>query len=247
MLLFSRFTPNVLLSAAVALSVILAAVMLGLAIDQRWLGLKLEAQPRLAIPVSFEGLWIDAIEHDSPAAGQPGAGIPASVASLVSIGGPDGSRIQLTPQDLMEEPDALETYAGMRAFFARQDEIAALLRSIGGVELGVAFLGEIQTYSVSPKRQRPVTSLPPSFWMQIGVGLAGFWIGAWIWALRRGEWATRFLLLAGVGLMISAFPAAVYSTRELALPGGLFRVLSTFNHIGALTFGVGMIGLFLVY
>ncbi|QLH13097.1 ATP-binding protein [Paracoccus pantotrophus] len=247
MLLFSRFTPNVLLSAAVALSVILAAVMLGLAIDQRWLGLKLEAQPRLAVPVSFEGLWIDAIEHDSPAAGQPGAGIPASVASLVSLGGPDGRRIQLTPQDLMEEPDALETYAGMRAFFARQDEIAAVLRSIGGVELGIAFLGETQTYSVSPKRQRPVASLPPSFWMQIGVGLAGFWIGAWIWSLRRGEWATRFLFLAGAGLMISAFPAAVYSTRELALPGGLFRVLSTFNHIGALTFGVGMIGLFLVY
>lgn len=247
MLLFSRFAPNVLLSAAVALSVILAAVMLGLAMDQRWLGLKLEAQPRLAIPASFEGLWIDAIEHDSPAAERPGAGIPASVASLVSIGGPDQRSIQLTPQDLMEEPDALETYAGMRAFFARQDEIAGILRSIGGVELGVAFLGETQTYSVSPKHQRPVTSLPPSFWMQIGVGLAGFWLGAWIWSLRRGEWATRFLLLAGAGLMISAFPAAVYSTRELALPGGLFRVLSTFNHIGALTFGVGMIGLFLVY
>src|SRR5690606_2936842 len=102
MLLFSRVTPNVLLSAAVALSVILAVVMLDLAMDQRWLGLKLEAQPRLAIPVSFEGLWIDAIEHDSPAAEQPGAGIPASVASLVSIGGPDGRRrVQLTPQDLM--------------------------------------------------------------------------------------------------------------------------------------------------
>src|SRR5690606_36389608 len=100
---------------------------------------------------------------------------------------------------------------------------------------------------VLPPGQRPVASLPPAFWMQIGVGLAGFWIGARIWSLRRGEWATRFLLLAGAGLMISTFPAAVYSTRKLALPGGLFRVLSTFNHIGALTFGVGMIGLFLVY
>lgn len=243
--MLARFTPNVLLSAAVALSLILAGVMLGLAMDQRWLGLKLEAEPRLAIPVSFDGLWIDSVEHDSPASEQPGAGIPASVASLVSIGGPDG--IQLTPQDLMEEPDALETYADMRAFFARQGEIAKVLRSTGAVELEVAFLGETQTFSVVPDRQRPVTFLPLAFWMQIGVGLAGFWIGAWIWALRRGEWATRFLLLAGAGLMISAFPAAVYSTRELALPGGLFRVLSTFNHIGALTFGVGMIGLFLVY
>jgi len=245
--LLVRFTPNVVLSTAIALSVALAAVMLGLAMDQRWLGLKLAAEPRLAIPVSFDGLWIDAIEQDSPAAEQPGAGIPASVASLVEIAGSDGRRVRLEPGDLVEEPDALETYADMRAFFARQDEIAAVLRSIGGVELGVAFLGQTQTYSVSPGRQRPVSSLPVAFWMQIGVGLAGFWIGAWIWALRRGEWATRFLLVAGAGLMISAFPAAVYSTRELALPGGLFRVLSTFNHIGALTFGVGMIGLFLVY
>ncbi|HHX90653.1 MAG TPA: histidine kinase, partial [Paracoccus sp.] len=222
--MFARFTPNVLLSAAVALSVILAAVMLGLAMDQRWLGLKLTSEPRLATPTSFEGLWIGAVEPDSPAAEQPGAGIPASVSSLVTISGQDGRRIQLTSQDLMEEPDALETYADMRAFFARQDEIAAILRH-GPVGLEVAFLGETQSYSVFPKRQRPVSSLPPAFWMQIGVGLAGFWIGAWIWALRRGEWATRFLLLAGAGLMISAFPAAVYSTRELALPGELFRVL----------------------
>src|SRR5690606_9267883 len=225
MLLFSRFTPNVLLSAAVALSVILAAVMLGLAIDQRWLGLKLEAQPRLAVPVSFEGLWIDAIEHDSPAAGQPGAGIPASVASLVSLGGPDGRRIQLTPQDLMEEPDALETYAGMRAFFARQAETAAVLRSIGGAPLGIAFLGETQTHSVSPKRQRPVGASRPRVRMERGGGRAGVGSGAWIWSLRRGDWATRFLLLAGAGLLRSALPAAAYSPLQRALPGGWFRVL----------------------
>lgn len=245
--MFARFTPYVLLSAAVTLSVILAVVMLGLAMDQRWLGLKLEAEPGLAIPVSFDGLWIDAVEHDGPAAQQPGAGIPASVASLVAIAGADGRRVRLVPGDLMEEPDALGTYADMHAFFARQGEIAGVLRSIGGIELEVAFLGETQGFSVSPDRQRPVSSLPPSFWMQIGVGLVGFWIGAWIWALRRGEWATRFLLVAGAGLMISAFPAAVYSTRELALPGGLFWVLSAFNSVGALVFGVGMIGLFLVY
>jgi len=65
--------------------------------------------------------------------------------------------------------------------------------------------------------------------------------------LRRGAWETRFLALSGVGLMVSAFPAAVYSTRELAIDGGLFTLLSQVNHAGALVFGVGMIGLFMVY
>jgi hypothetical protein len=47
--------------------------------------------------------------------------------------------------------------------------------------------------------------------------------------------------------MTSAFAAAVYSSRELALPGDLFAALSGLNVAGALIFGVGMIGLFIVF
>ncbi|WP_158541538.1 sensor histidine kinase [Pelagibacterium lacus] len=242
-----RFTPNVLLWSAVMVGTLLAAIMLGLAMDQRFVGLRLTDEPRLAIPVPSEGVWIEGIRSGSPAAEQPGAGIPASTSALVAITGFDGTRIPIGPEDLLEEPDALATYADMSAFFARQDRIAAILRQpFVDLEIQPMF-GEAQTHRIDPQRQRPVSSLPLAFWIQIGVGLAGFWIGAWIWALRHGEWAPRFLAIAGAGLMISAFPAAVYSTRELAIPGGLFRVLSAFNSIGALTFGVGMIGLFLIY
>jgi two-component system sensor histidine kinase DevS len=232
--LSARFTPNVLLSAAVALSVILAAIMLGVAMDQRWLGLGVTSQAELDLA------WIVHVNPNGPAQ----AIAPSSV--LVAITGRRGERIEIGPGDLIEEPDALGSYAAMRSFFARQDAIAEAL-GMKPVEIETEHLSVLRRDDVLPPSQRPITSLPPSFWMQIGVGLAGFWIGAWIWALRRGEWATRFLLLAGAGLMVSAFPAAVYSTRELALPGGLFRVLSALNHFGATTFGVGMIGLFLVY
>lgn len=242
----TRFAPLVQFYAVIATSLVLAAIMVGLAMDQRWLGVRLATEPRMAIPVEFDGLWIDGVEHDSPATELPGPGIPASVASLVAITGADGSTIRLEAIDIIEEPDTLATYGDMHAFFARQDEIAAILRQ-GSVDLEIQFLGETRTLSIIPKRQRPVSSLPPAFWTQIGVGLAGLWVGAWVWCLKRGEWATRFLALAGAGLMISAFAAAVYSTRELALPGELFRVLSAFNSIGALVFGVGVIGLFLVY
>ena len=230
----ARFTPNVLLSAAVALSVVLAAIMLGVAMEQRWLGLGVTPQTELDLA------WIDRVDPNGPSQ----AIAPSSV--LVAITGRDGERIEIGPEDLIEEPDALASYEAMQAFFARQEVIAEAL-GMKPVVIETEHLSIPRRDEVLPPSQRPATSLPPAFWMQIGVGLAGFWIGAWIWALRRGEWATRFLLLAGAGLMISAFPAAVYSTRELALPGRLFSVLSTFNHIGALTFGVGMIGLFLVY
>lgn len=230
----ARLTPNVLLSAAVAFSVILAAIMLGVAMDQRWLGLGVTPQTELDLA------WIDRVDPNGPSQ----AITPSSV--LVAITGRDGERIEIGPQDVIEEPDALASYEAMEAFFARQELIAEAL-GMKPVVIETEHLSIPRRDEVLPPSQRPATSLPPAFWMQIGVGLAGFWIGAWIWALRRGEWATRFLLLAGAGLMISAFPAAVYSTRELALPGRLFSVLSTFNHIGALTFGVGMIGLFLVY
>jgi signal transduction histidine kinase len=39
----------------------------------------------------------------------------------------------------------------------------------------------------------------------------------------------------------------VYSTRELALPGDLFRTLAALNHLGAFMFGCALVGLFLCY
>lgn len=237
----SRLAPYVLLSAAIATSLALALVMLGLAMDQRWLGLRLTATPAMDIPVAFEGLWIDHVAPDGPAADLPGG-----TAALIAVTGRDGQTILLEPGDLLEEPDVLDSYHAMAAFFDRQSRIASALQA-WPVVLEVSFLSETRSYRITPARQRPLSSLPPAFWIQIAVGLTGFWTGVWIWSLRRGEWATRFLALTGAGLMISAFPAAVYSTRELAIDGRLFATLSHVNHLGALIFGAGMIGLFLVY
>jgi two-component system, NarL family, sensor histidine kinase DevS len=215
-----RPAPYVLLSAIVATSVAAAMFMLGLAMDQRWLGLRLTAAPNLTVQVPFDGVWIEAAHPSGPAAALPGG-----VASLIAITGRDGHRLALEPGDLLEEPDTLASYAQMRAFFARQSRIIETLNN-WPVTLETAFLSETRVYEVRPAAQRPLSSLPPAFWIQIGTGLTGVWIGAWVWSLRRGEWATRFLAIAGAGLMISAFPAAVYSTRELALDGALFAYLS---------------------
>src|SRR5690606_37960976 len=131
---------------------------------------------------------------------------PSSV--LVAITGRDGERIEIGPEDLIEEPDALASYEAMQAFFARQEVIAEAL-GMKPVVIETEHLSIPRRDEVLPPSQRPATSLLPAFWMQIGVGLAGFWIGAWIWALRRGEWATRLLLLAGGWLVLPVLPAVV--------------------------------------
>src|SRR5690606_15025377 len=75
----------------------------------------------------------------------------------------------------------------------------------------------------------------------------GFWTGAWVWSLRRRDPACLMFALSGAGLMISALPAAIYSTRELAIEGELFTLLSALNHAGVHVFGGALIALFLVY
>lgn len=228
------FTPIVRLSVLVAVSLIPVLVMLSLATSPGRLGLQLEANPE------WSELAITHVDPQGPSAGRAWFGF------LIAVEG-DGERIEIVPSDLIEEPDTLASYAQMRDFFARQGAIHAAVNARDTVVEYFDLDRSAVRYEPGPRFGRMIWQLPLAFWLQIGVGLAGFWIGAWVWILRRGDWAARMLALAGAGLMVSAFPAAVYSTRELALDGASFAVLSTINHAGALIFGIGMIGLFLLY
>ncbi|MDD7971957.1 sensor histidine kinase [Roseinatronobacter alkalisoli] len=241
-----RIPPVIQIYILGTISLLLAVLSLGIALDQAYLGLRLTPEARSTAPARIDGMRIDAVFPGSPVAGLPGTGIPTLLSSLAALADSDGKVLSITPEDLIEEPDAMDSYATMDAFFARQDEISKMLRN-DAVTLEVQFLDESRFFTIQPARQRPIRSLPFAFWLQITVGLGGVWIGVWIWALRRGDWATRCLAFSGAGLMVSAFPAAIYSTRELALPADLFRALSSLNHLGAFAFGVGMIGLFMVY
>jgi two-component system, NarL family, sensor histidine kinase DevS len=240
--LLPRFAPTLALSVCFAVSLILAAIMVGIAMDQRWLGLKLAGQPDLVTgPVEFDGVWIEAVDLQGPAAAI------RSFVALVSITGLDGTTIRLEPTDLTEEPDSFATYEEMRAFFDRQSRIARFLGS-SAVDIETqAVYGPAATDRISPLRQRPVTSLPFAFWMQLGVGFVSLMIGAWVWSLRPREAATRLFALVGLSILGFSFPAAVYTTRELALNGELFSILSAVNHFFALAFGVAMIALLLTY
>lgn len=230
-----RLTPVGILTMATMIGLVLVAVAVVLAVRQPWLGLNLSNHPDRDL------VWIDSVDAGSPAAAVPAA------ATLVALIGPGGERIKPAPGDLIEDPDGLATYAQVRDFLARQSRLAAIMAQ---ETIGIESRGEDaepKVTNVRLWRQRPVGDLPLVFWVQALTGLFGFLISVWVWSLKPGETGPRLFALAGAGLMISALPAAVYSTRELALDGGLFRVLSGINHAGALLFGAAMIGLFLSY
>lgn len=230
-----RLTPTAIMTIAATAGIALVCAAMLLAVRQPWLGLNLAPQP------DYGFAWIGSVDPAGPAVDV------VAPAALLALTGSNGDRIELLPDDLIEDPDRLVTYAEVRDFLARQSRLSSILagRTVVAQTHGVD--GESRSASLDLYRHRPPGDLPFVFWVQAGTGLASFLIGIWVWSLRRGEPATRLFAVAGAGLMLSALAASVYSTRELAMDGALLRVLSGINHASALVFGAAMIGLFLSY
>lgn len=228
--------PNRVMQGAIVLCVAAAALVLWIVLRQPWLGLTLAADPEKNI------VTITAIHPDGAVRGVP----PGSVLNAIGPAGQDaGAAIAIMPDDIVEEPDNFESYEQTRAFMRRQGQIATLLRAPSLV-MQSSQEGHGVSSTVTPK-QRPLSDLSAAFWVQIVTGAGAFLIGIWVLAMRRADITTRLFALSGAMIMVSAYPAAIYSSRELAIDDGLFRVLSALNHIGALGFGMAMIAMFLCY
>ncbi len=222
-------------------AVLLCAAALGLAaataLSQPWLGL------HLAPDAETDGVAIVRVAPDGPA-GLAGI-MPGRLIAVAPANAPQAG-LTLEAADVIEEPDAFETFARLDIFHARQQTLHDMLAA-GPVTLSVATeTGETVLTVVAPER-RTLLSLPPVWWAQIMVGLGGVLIGGWIFSLRQQDWGARMFALAGLSMLMFSFAAAVYSTRELALAADLFRLLGGINHAGAVLFGAAMIGLFLSY
>lgn len=225
----ARRPPALWLSAALAYCLAAMALAVGLALQMPWLGLRLAPGPEEGVAVVASAI---------PA-------IPAG-ARLLSIAGPGREAIALTAEDVMEEPDMLDSYARYDGFFVRQDALAAVLR---GPEVQLRWQsddGGAQAAAVVP-RGRPPSDLPLLFWFQLAVSTAGCLIACWVWVLRPRDWGARMFGVTGLSFPLFAMPAAVYSGRELALPGDWFLALSALNHWGAALFGAALVAIFMVH
>lgn len=226
-----RITPTAALSMSACLGTVLVVALVLAATERPWLGIG------FAIDANTASVRIDRTDPAGPSAAVPFA---ARVVALEDAG---HRRIALVPGDLVEEPDGATSHAAMDTFIARQDTLAGMLAS-GTVTLVLAGGERI---AIQPAPRRPLHDLPLAFWVQVFVGIVAFLVGAWVWGLRPREASAAMLAAIGGSILVFSFAAALYSTRELALGGGLFRTLSALNHFGALAFGVAMTALFLIY
>lgn len=150
------------------------------------------------------------------------------------------------PSDVIEEPDFFDTYPEMAAFFERQTALSKILHE-EEVTLMVRKGDEpVASYRVKPARpswQR----LPSLFWFQVIAGCTAFLVSLWVLVLRPRDLAVRFFAAMGTAIPGFTIPAAIYGTRELAMPGDTFRILSSLNHAGANAFGWGLVAFFLTF
>jgi signal transduction histidine kinase len=230
-MVFTRPTLAMLwLSAACLLTSMLAAWYL---LQQPWLGVTLR--------VSDEGDKL-LVAHLAPHLGQR----MAMGSQVLRVASASGTTVDLAVTDLIEEPDFFDTYPEMAQFFARQSKLASLLRD-GPVTLDwLDPLGRAGQTVIALQTRRLV-SLPGTFWFQMGVGFAALLMASWVFLLRPAYWGTRLFALTGLTFSVATSSAAIYSSRELALPGDVFRALSSINHGGAILFGCALAGLFLMY
>jgi signal transduction histidine kinase len=215
------------------LGLLFAAGAVRFALQQPWLGVH--------FAVTDDGKALEVSEVASPFSQHIPLGV--KVQRLISA---SGVSIEMLPSDLIEEPDFFDSYAEMSRFFARQRVLNGMLHE---QQLDMVWQDQkgIEGRATIVMGQRPLSDLPVVFWFQLFSGLAGLLIASWIYLLRKDDWGTRMFGLTGLFFLICIIPAAIYSTRELALQGDTFRVLASLNHFGAAMFGCALVALFLVY
>jgi two-component system sensor histidine kinase DevS len=216
--------------AAFGVLCVIAAVMA--ARDPGWLGARLAASGESCARVV-------ALSPNGPLA-QAGGEIGDC---LVSLSGAT-RKAQVRGLDLTEDPDQFSTRALQADYLRNQTEIAAVL-SEKTVRAGLRGANGLERDAYVAPSKRPLLSLPFTFWITIASGLVGLIVGAWVWMLRSGDAAARWLGVAGLGLFVAAMPPAIYSTRELAIEGEWQSWLSLANHGGGFVLGLGLCAFFL--
>ncbi|GIT92204.1 hypothetical protein JANAI62_26620 [Jannaschia pagri] len=215
-------------SLAVVLAAILSVLTTVTALNQPWIGAE------KTIGGEGPGIAITGFDPAGPAADVQGS-------RILAIEGSTG-RIDVTPADALEEPDVLPSYQAMRDLFANQGALTEALRA-GPVTI----VTDEAAATVTAAQSRPLGSLPFVFWIQILVAVSSLVLGGWAASLRPKDLAPWLFAAAGAGLALAIFAAALYSTRDLALPEATWTFVSSLNVFGAITFGAFMGSMMLIY
>ena len=213
-----RLAPQTIitLSSMFMLCVIVAATII--ATRQPWLGLNFTTTD------NAQGIRVHQVNAKGPAAGliKPGDTVYHLIGTIP---------LRLQNSDITEEPDAVTHYPEYNQFFEKQTQ---LHQALGEGKLELILNNQLLT--LNPYSARPLSDLPILFWFQIACASIIFIAGMSVYAYRREETVTKYYALTGFGLLVTIIPAAIYSTRELALNGELFYTLSLLNQLGTYIF-----------
>lgn len=157
------------------------------------------------------------------------------------------THVDLQTLDLIEDPGLLPSFADVLRLMTRQSQILDILRQPTVMLEWDTPSGARQTASATPLPTRPLASLPVMYWVQLLAGLLALILGSWVWVLRPHDWGARMFALTGAMMLTFTLPAAWYSTRELAVDGVWFSLLSGINISGAILFGCALIAIFLCF
>lgn len=219
-------SPRTLVGFSVAVTLAVCTLVIALALDTPVTGTRF-----VALPERDDALGVSSSTTSGLAAGD--------VVGMFVTG---DERIPATPVLLVEDPDAIETFVDYNRFMAQQRRLAQSLAE-GTLAVELADGRRIPLTA----GERKLADLPAMFWLQLLFGVGGMLTGALVMAGRPADSATRLYALTGLGFLVFAPAAAIYSTRELILDGDIFRLLSLANHFGALLFTASLTALLWVY
>ena len=141
-------------------------------------------------------------------------------------------KIVLSSLTTLEEPDQLSSYGEYNAFLEHQQAVFEVLSTPSFT----AVLANQQEVQLPPRKTRPLTTLPSTFWWLIFFGGTSLLLGISAWSMRPSDPITRVLAISGIGFMVGAYSCGIYIARELALPAKLFSGLEITNHLGIMIF-----------
>lgn len=237
--MFKETPPFHVLSAGLAIALLLFFLALHVASGQPWLGFT-------AVP-SPEGVRISRVDADGPVAGQVHKG-----EVLLALRSSTGT-LSLESWDAVAEPDDAREFAVYNRFFERHAQLWDILHG-QDVQLRVQPLAvdsgppvPARWVSLQPEGARGLIQLPLLFWYQVVCGLAVLLMGVAAWAFVQTERGPLLYALAGLAIAVAIIASAVYTTRELTLAPDWFLLLSQANQAGAMLFAGTGTALFWYY
>jgi signal transduction histidine kinase len=234
--MLKKISPQTLISIYFTLCLVVVASCIAIAIKSPWLGIQISTDGKSDWKVTHihpksPSYDVTQKNHLSLAIGTKVIGFDAA-----------GELIPLSPELIIEEPDVLPEYSSINKLMRTQ---SILVNAANDNQL--YFVTANHQHIPIRTSQRPLNDLPPLFWFQLFVGVSGALTGALVWSSRRFDPAALLYALTGIGYLIFAPAAAVYSTRELLIAGDTFRTLSVINHFGALFFTASLTNLLWSY